>query len=418
MKPKSETGRRLLFIMGAAVCALFMTAPTFKAGIWASEELLETIIAPPAERVQSGQTAEFAVFVHNPGANDAFVQLPNKVTCRIDSGTQVVNLTAEAFGNSSDVPVVVKKSGFIKGQYRVTLPKDLHGPVRMLILEFEASGVMFEVAAASESQTDVPRKVASGPEEPYPTMDALFAIYQPYLPNLTAYEPMYFLVGTNPKKSKFQLSFKYQFLDPEGELVGKYPWLKGFHFGYTQTSYWDLKSDSAPFEDTSYKPELFFLSSNYKRNQSFLKGIFLQTGFQHESNGRGGDSSRSTNHLYAKPIFILYDGKRQLGFQIAPKFWVYVNNDDTTNPDLEDYRGFFTLEVKLGKADGFVLASHLNWGQEGVSTRWDLTYPLHRYVFRHFGFYLHAQYVNALAESLVHYQDRTEAFRLGLSIIR
>ena len=149
-----------------------------------------------------------------------------------------------------------------------------------------------------------------------------------------------------------------------------------------------------------------------------MKGVFLQTGIQHESNGRGGDLSRSTNYLYAKPFFILYDERRQLGLQIAPKIWTYVSNDNDTNADLEDYRGYFDLEVKLGKADSFVLESHLRWAQEGVSTQWDLTYPLHRYVFRHFGFYFQAQYVNALAESLIDYRERNKAFRLGLAIVR
>jgi outer membrane phospholipase A len=297
-------------------------------------------------------------------------------------------------------------SSFLKGGY---------------VHQFDANidaGVMFAETAAEEPRTQVLGRRSSEPSEQYATMDSLFALYQPYLVNLVAYEPMYFLVGTNPKKSKFQISFKYRFLDPEGTSAEELPWLKGLHFGYTQTSFWDLKSDSAPFEDTSYKPELFFLSSNIKRRPSWMQGFFLQTGFQHESNGRGGEFSRSTNYLYAKPIFILYSNKNQLGLQIAPKVWTYVNNDNDTNPDLEDYRGFFDLEVKLGKADSFVLESHLRWGNEGVSTQWDLTYPLHQHVFRYLGFYLQVQYVNALAESLIDYQERTEALRLGLAIVR
>ena len=37
----------------------------------------------------------------------------------------------------------------------------------------------------------------------YHTMDALFTLYQPYLVNIEAYEPIYFLVGADPSKSKF-----------------------------------------------------------------------------------------------------------------------------------------------------------------------------------------------------------------------
>ena len=45
---------------------------------------------------------------------------------------------------------------------------------------------------------------------------------------------------------------------------------------------------SAPFEDTSYKPELFFISPNLKNRPSWMHGLFFQTGFKHESNGLGG----------------------------------------------------------------------------------------------------------------------------------
>jgi outer membrane phospholipase A len=352
------------------------------------------------------------------GEEIVYVQLPVRVSCRIETGERVVELFATARDQPSEASIAVGKSSFLKRTYVFTVPMDIKGPVRMEISEFDAAGVMFAVAAAEEAATRAPDESSLEASEQYGTMDSLFALYQPYLANLAAYEPMYFLVGTNPGDSKFQISFKYRFLDTEGELAEELPWLKGFHFGYTQTSFWDLKSDSAPFEDTSYKPELFFLSSNIENRPSWMKGFFLQTGFQHESNGRGGELSRTTNHLYAKSIFIMYSNKNQLGLQIAPKVWTYVENDDDTNPDLEDYRGFFDLEVKLGKADSLVLESHLRWANEGVSTQWDLTYPLHQHVFRHLGFYLQVQYVSALAESLIEYRERTEALRLGLAIVR
>ncbi len=49
---------------------------------------------------------------------------------------------------------------------------------------------------------------------------------------------------SNPEDSKFQVSFKYRFFNKKGTLAQKYPWVKGFRFGYTQTSFWDLKSES------------------------------------------------------------------------------------------------------------------------------------------------------------------------------
>jgi phospholipase A1 len=252
----------------------------------------------------------------------------------------------------------------------------------------------------------------------YPTLDSFFTLYQPYLGNISAYQPIYFLVGTNPAKSKFQFSFRYRFFNPDGPLAQGHPWVNGLHFGYTQTSFWDLKSNSAPFEDTSYKPELFQLTRNLIAGPGVLQGLFIQAGFQHESNGRGEDESRSTNIFYVRPIMIFYRQPSRLGLQFSPRFWVYVDNSSDTNDDLPDYRGYFELETKAGKADSLVASARLRWAKEGGSVQLDLTYPLHQYLSDNVAVYLQAQYVNGLAESLLYYRERTDAFRLGLSFIR
>ena len=48
----------------------------------------------------------------------------------------------------------------------------------------------------------------------------------------------------------------------------------------------------------------------------------------------------------------------------------------------------------------------------------DATYPLHTLFFSDLDLYLQVQYANRLAESLLHYTKRTEAFRLGFAIER
>lgn len=252
----------------------------------------------------------------------------------------------------------------------------------------------------------------------YPSIDSMFTLYQPYLNNVSAYQPIYFLVGTDPGESKFQFGFKYRLVNPKSSLAERYRFMDGFHFAYTQTSYWDLASSSLPFEDTSYKPELFYISPNIDTGLSRTSGLFLQTGIQHESNGQGGDDSRSTNFLYASPIFISYNEKTTFGFMISPKAWAYVYNADDTNHDLPDYRGYFDLELKCGLADGLVVGSNLYWAKKGGSIQIDASYPLDRITSGISGLYLHVQYVNCLAESLLNYDERTEAIRIGVSIVR
>jgi phospholipase A1/A2 len=254
-------------------------------------------------------------------------------------------------------------------------------------------------------------------EPPYIEHDELFNMYQPYLHNISAYKPVYFLYGADPADTKFQFSLKYRFISREGLMKRTHRWIRGFHFAYTQTSYWDLDGDSRPFEDTSYKPEVFFLSPNLFSGRG-ISHSFVQLGYEHESNGQSGDSSRSTNYLYIKPIYVFFHEKTGIGFEAAPRIWAYINNNDNTNNGLYKYRGYFDLEFKVGRADSAVIEAHWWWAEKGHSIVLDLSYPLDQLVRMNLQVYLHAQYANAYAESLINFEERNEALRLGISIIR
>lgn len=272
-------------------------------------------------------------------------------------------------------------------------------------------------AAADPPQTEKQPSGWTTEMEDLP-LDSMIELYQPYVKNISFYRPIYFLVGTDPEESKFQISFKYQFFNPEKPLATKHPWVQGFHLAYTQTSFWDLASESAPFEDTSYKPELFFLSPNLRKKRSTVRGLFLKTGLRHESNGRGGEFSRSTNTAYLESIMLFYNTSSKIGVRFAPRLWSYFFNDDETNPDLADYRGYFNLGITIGKADSLVVDGNFGWAAEGPSAQVDLTLPLHAIFFDHLDLYLQVQYVNSLAESLLDYTNRTQALRIGFAIVR
>ncbi len=254
-----------------------------------------------------------------------------------------------------------------------------------------------------------------GPTRPS-TYDDFMMLAQPYAKDMTAYNPMFFLLGTDLAKSTFQISFKYHFLDSSRPGRG---WMDGMHFAYTQTSFWDLKDESLPFKDTSYKPELFYLSGNLAgRGDDQTLGFFLKGGAMHESNGQGGPQSRSTNYLYIEPIVIFYNPASRFGLRVSPRLWVYVGNSNADNPDLHAYRGYFRLNLKLGRADGVVVTTDLGWAHRGGSVKLDVTRPLNVAVFRDLRFFLHIQYTNVLAESLINYRKRTDVIRLGFSFVR
>ncbi len=343
---------------------------------------------------KSGETADF----------------PDEIICELISSEDKLAVLAKK--NHSQKESGHAESPGIRQHYSFRLPTDLQGQVIMTLTGMKAPRVVLDVVTAKDDQVTTTDKV-------YPTLDSMFTLYQPYQKNISPYQPVYFLVGTDPGKSKFQISFKYRFFDADALFAKSHPWVKGLHFGYTQTSFWDLESASAPFDDTSYKPEFFWLSQNYLTTEhGFLKGMFFQGGFQHESNGKGGDDSRSTNYVYVKPVVVFYDDDSKFGLQLSPKIWSYIENDETTNPDLPDYRGYFDLETKFGLAESFVAGTHFRLANEGASFQFDLSYPLHNIFGDALDVYFFAQYTNGLAESLLDYQQRTQTLRLGLSFIR
>lgn len=348
------------------------------------------------------------------------IDYPEEITCELVTGEQKIavlakkDLRLEASGKKEN-------SSGVNGRYSLKLPSALQGQVIVSFVDIDAPRVVLDVVLPqAETHAAVTDNAhVTTVDKVYPTLDSMFSLYRPYLKNAAAYEPVYFLVGTDPEKSKFQISFKYRFFDPDAPFTERHPWIEGLYFGYTQTSFWDLQSESAPFDDTSYKPELFWLSRNFlKSEHGFLKGVFFQGGFQHESNGKAADFSRSTNFVYVKPVIIFFDDNSKLGFELSPKIWSYVGNDSDTNGDLSAYRGYFDLEAKFGLAESFVTSTHFRWADEGASFQLDISYPLHKIFGDALDVYFYAQYTNMLAESLLDYQERTQAFRLGLAFMR
>ena len=143
----------------------------------------------------------------------------------------------------------------------------------------------------------------------------------------------------------------------------------------------------------------------------------LRGGLQHESNGKGGIDSRSTNYLYIKPIMGIHlTGPYHL--KVAPQIFTYIYNEDENNGDLDDFRGYVELELGIFDPAGIALNSHLWWASKGPTVQLDLSYPMTRLLKRSLNFYLQAQYFSGYAETLIRYNKHENAFRLGLAIVR
>ncbi len=239
-----------------------------------------------------------------------------------------------------------------------------------------------------------------------------------FIGHFSAYEPIYFIAGPYNPVAKFEFSFKYRLFNERAPLATAVPILYGLHFSYSQISLWQLDVYSAPFYDTSYKPEFFWSNEDIKLFKIPLVSEFgLQTGYGHESNGQAGAASRGINILFFRPIFNFGDPER-FHFYIAPKLFVYLTEDG--NPDISKFRGYCDLRAVVGWRQGLELSvlGRLGSDYNRGSITLDLTYPIRDLLDNNLDVYIDAQYFNGYGETLRGYNVRSQAFRMGLALAR
>ncbi len=138
-------------------------------------------------------------------------------------------------------------------------------------------------------------------------------------------------------ETEFQISLKknltYDLLGLN-EIIG---------FAYTQEVWWQFYSDSAPFRESNYRPEVWMMMP--LENEIFqnigLKG--LKVAFWHESNGLGEPLSREWNQIYLDSIF--YYGN------LITTLRIWYPDAGDNNKDITDYLGYghLKLDYMLGK---------------------------------------------------------------------
>lgn len=227
-------------------------------------------------------------------------------------------------------------------------------------------------------------------------------------PNETPYSPS---LGPSPTadlrdvEAKFQLSFKTKLL--EGAFNDRLDvWA-----AYTQQSNWQLYSPSAPFRETNYEPELMtVLRTDW--NLLGIKLRFINFGFVHQSNGRGGTLSRSWNRVYAQFAF------ERGGFVMMVRPWYRLSEElgrgaIDNNPDILDYYGHGDLMLfyrPAGSGHSFAALMRQNFKTGFGSVQLDWRFPL----YRNLKGYL--QLFNGYGETLIDYNYRESVFGIGISL--
>ena len=403
-----KIGVFFLFFCVFAACA----APALAGAETEKQGLSLVLIAPDSsdeKPLSSGRQAHFTVLFTNPGPQALPIPGMLRLSFTAEGKDPVQAEARPAQATNLSVPA----GGFLNAAYEFPFPDTLTGPVRIKAVGEQTNTVIVYAGKPKENLAQI------SDEDPKPILKYTSNL-QPFFVNFYPYKPVYFLFGADPgiEESTFQLSFKYKLFNFEEDGKGK-SFLEKIFLAYTQQSFWDLESDSAPFEDSRYMPEIFYYEDDLGIKLPYLIGSGLQIGYQHESNGRAGDLSRSTNYAYLQPVMVFKFGQ-DLVLGLRPKAWVYVNNDNATNGDLADYRGYFDLEATIGFPEGLALDTHFRHGREGSTWQLDLSYPLDQ-IAGLVGLpdiYLHVRFYSGYSEQMLEYDQREDVILVGFSLVR
>ncbi len=221
---------------------------------------------------------------------------------------------------------------------------------------------------------------------------------------LKYYEPIYMLFthdfSKKPDRKADELHFEFSFERPityDALGLGE-----KFSFAYAQNSWWQITQDSAPFRESNYRPELYVSAPVPFADE-------LKIGAMHESNGKGGEESRSWNRLYAQSTWSAD------GFSITPRVW-YAFWLDRTNEDIADYMGYGDLRASytFGKQRLSALwRNNLHFdGSNRGAIELNYSFP----IFNN-GFYGYLRYFNGYGESLADYKRSVNKIGIGLSFV-
>lgn len=207
-------------------------------------------------------------------------------------------------------------------------------------------------------------------------------------------------------ETKFQISLKSKLWE---DVLGN---SSDLWFGYTQSSRWQLynASDSRPFRETDYEPELM-LTFRTRYSLFGWDGRLAGLSFTHQSNGRTVPLSRSWNRIIGQV------GLDRPGWSIMLRPWWRLHEDRTSddNPDIEDYVGRGDVLVTRnwrGHEISALLRHSFRSGERShgaVELNW--AFPIRGELKGYL------QFFSGYGESLIDYNHRANYVGLGVSLI-
>lgn len=229
------------------------------------------------------------------------------------------------------------------------------------------------------------------------------------LPSFGIYKDNYFIVGTDlfrtPDRTnsdaKFQVSIRNRLTN------STLPFKTYLFLTYTQKAFWDVFKESFPFRDLNYNPTIGIGRALVRHNR-FLGSISFQ--FEHESNGKDGEDSRSWNKISFGTNFTLNDR-----WTMQSKVWIPIVDGDN-NRNIVDYAGWGFLAMDYSSPKRKYNVGCVITKRGGVNLNANIILNASVRLFSDDNQFLFFEYYNGYGESLLDYKQYRQRFRLGIVI--
>jgi outer membrane phospholipase A len=378
--------------------------------VFAGSVYADAVLSTATPKIARGAPLQLELTLLNPTDEPEVLDVPEELRLRVETQKSLAMLVAHS---SHSGEITVEPHGFVRLQVQASLPDAVVGDITVVATGFDTNPVSVQVTAEQQES-------AALTESPPPksTWNAQYTLVDkpPPIP-ISVYEPIYFLLGGDGGlNAKFQLSLRYRLFDNKGRLANHLPWIDDLYLSFSQTSLWNLHGKSNPFQDSSYRPRLFYANYSVAKFFDGRLRLGLEGGVGHESNGKDGEESRSYNMLYVRPVALVGDPDGLRAY-LAPLIHNYIAESD--NPDIAKYRGYVDWLIGVGSKGGLDFFATLRKGTASNfgSVEVNCSYPLSKLSGGDLTGWILLQYFNGYGESLLDYNRKLDSqWRLGIAV--
>lgn len=228
-------------------------------------------------------------------------------------------------------------------------------------------------------------------------------------PSFSMHKDNYIATGTDPfrKTDKWNSDCKFQVSIKQRLTNSILPFRTHIFLTYTQKAFWDTYRESFPFRDLNFNPTIG-IGRPLIHNNRFLGMIGLE--FEHESNGKDEDASRSWNKISATSTLIFRDR-----WVLQTKLWIpFVDGD--SNPDITQYAGYGFAALTYSSLKRKYNVSCVVTKRAGSILDANIMLNLSVRMFSNEDIYLYLEYYDGYGESMLDYKEYRQRIRAGITI--